>query len=99
MTSTYIVQPGDTLSGIAKRFEVSLESLIKANPQIKDPDLIHPGEVIYIPARYRTYIVQPGDTLSGIAKKFGVSLADLIKANPQIKDPDLIHPGEAIKIP
>lgn len=49
MVTTYIVQPGDTLSGIAERFGVSLSDLIKANPQIDDPDLIHPGEVVYIP--------------------------------------------------
>lgn len=49
MINTYIVQKGDTLSGIAKRFGVKLSDLIKANPQIKDPDLIHPGEAIKIP--------------------------------------------------
>ncbi|MDQ3154214.1 MAG: LysM peptidoglycan-binding domain-containing protein [Actinomycetota bacterium] len=99
MVTTYIVQPGDTLSGIAERFGISLSDLIRANPQINDPDLIHPGEVVYIPARHRRYIVQPGDTLSGIAERFGVSLSDLIRANPQINDPDLIHPGEVINIP
>jgi spore coat assembly protein SafA len=99
MVATYIVQPGDTLSGIADRFGVTLLALEQANPQITNPNLIHPGEVVYIPARYRTYIVQPGDTLSGIAVKFEVGLADLEKVNPQITDPDVIHPGQLINIP
>lgn len=99
MVTTYIVQPGDTLSGIAEKFGITLSNLERANPQITNPDLIHPGEVVYIPARHRTYIVQPGDTLSGIAVKFDVSLADLEKANPQITDPDLIHPGQVVNIP
>lgn len=46
---TYVVQRGDTLSGIARRFGVSLSALIRANPQIDDPDRIFPGQVINIP--------------------------------------------------
>jgi spore coat assembly protein SafA len=49
MIATYIVQPGDTLSGIAERFGVSLSDLEKANPQIPDPNRIFPGQVINIP--------------------------------------------------
>jgi spore coat assembly protein SafA len=96
---TYVVQPGDTLSGIAEMFGVSLAALEAANPQIKNPDLIFPGQVVTIPAPVVTYVVQPGDTLSGIAQKFGVNLAALEAANTQIKNPDLIFPGQVIKIP
>jgi spore coat assembly protein SafA len=46
---TYVVRPGDTLSGIAERFGVSLGALEAANPQITNPDLINPGQVIKIP--------------------------------------------------
>jgi nucleoid-associated protein YgaU len=46
---TYIVQRGDTLSGIARRFGVSLTALERANPQIADPNRIFPGQVINIP--------------------------------------------------
>lgn len=45
----YTVQRGDTLSGIARRFGVSLADLLRANPQIDDPDRISPGQVINIP--------------------------------------------------
>jgi spore coat assembly protein SafA len=99
MATTYIVQSGDTLSGIAQKFGISLSDLERANPQIHKPDLIFPGEVVHIPPRHRTYIVQSGDTLSGIAQKFGVGLSDLEKANPQIHNPDLIFPGQVINIP
>ena len=50
MASTYVVQPGDTLSGIADRFGVSLSDLEAANPQIVDPNTIFPGQVINIPS-------------------------------------------------
>ena len=46
---TYVVQPGDTLSGIAEKFGVSLAALEAANPQIPDFNLIFPGQVINIP--------------------------------------------------
>ena len=48
--STYIVQRGDSLSRIAKAHGLSLDAVIKANPQIKNPDLIHPNDKITLPS-------------------------------------------------
>jgi LysM repeat protein len=99
---TYVVQEGDTLSAIAQKFGVSLPALEGANPQIPNPDLIFPGQVITVPvngAPPRTYVVQPGDTMSGIAEKFGVSLSALEAANPQVSDPNLIFPEQVLTIP
>ena len=45
----YTVQHGDTLSGIAQRFGVSLTALEAANPQIANPNLIYPGQSLNIP--------------------------------------------------
>lgn len=47
--NTYTVKKGDTLSEIAKDQGVGLSSLIKANPQIKNPNLIYPGQQINMP--------------------------------------------------
>lgn len=47
--TVYIVQKGDTLFEIARRFCVPLDVLIAANPQIKDPNLIFPGDRVFIP--------------------------------------------------
>jgi rare lipoprotein A len=47
--TTYTIQPGDTLWGLAvKRFRVDLNTLVEANG-IRDPGRIHPGQVIRIP--------------------------------------------------
>jgi len=46
---TYVVQAGDTLSAIARKCGVSLDDLLAANPQIKDPASIYPGQQIRIP--------------------------------------------------
>jgi spore coat assembly protein SafA len=65
---TYVIQPGDTLFFIAGRFGVTVEDILAANPQITNPDLIFPGQIIEIPIPAPppppdpgiTYIVQPG---------------------------------------
>lgn len=45
----YIVRKGDTLWGIAKKYGVSLTELISANPQIRNPNLIYPGDEVRLP--------------------------------------------------
>lgn len=47
----YTVKKGDTLSAIAKKYGITLEALLKANPQIKNPNLIKIGQVINIPGK------------------------------------------------
>lgn len=46
IASAYNVEYGDTLSKIAKKANLSLSELFQLNPQIEDPDLIHPGDEI-----------------------------------------------------
>ncbi|HML38978.1 MAG TPA: LysM peptidoglycan-binding domain-containing protein [Bacillota bacterium] len=45
----YVVKPNDTLYLIAHEFNVPLAQLIKANPQISNPDMIFEGQTITIP--------------------------------------------------
>src|SRR5438270_8446018 len=74
--SNYSVQQGDTLSGIAQQAYGDgnqWQVIYNANTQVigNDPNLIRPGEVLYIPQLSQTSptpgsnnTVQPGDTLS-----------------------------------
>jgi LysM repeat protein len=48
---TYIVKSGDSLSRIANRMGIRLPDIIKANPQIKNPNLIYPGDQVNIPEK------------------------------------------------
>jgi LysM repeat protein len=48
--AAYLVQPGDTLSGIAASHGASLAAVETANPQLSDPNLIYAGQSIKIPA-------------------------------------------------
>jgi len=61
MHMDYVVQPGDTMWLIARRFGVRLEDLIAANPQIPHPDRLVPGQVVHVPVAVpppivRTYV-------------------------------------------
>ncbi len=45
----YVIKPGDTLSGLARRNGTSVKALMQANPQIADPNLIHAGASMTVP--------------------------------------------------
>src|SRR5688572_10974426 len=47
----YQIKSGDTLGRIAQRFKVTVADIMAANPEITNPDLIVPGQVIVIPPR------------------------------------------------
>lgn len=44
----YVVQPGDTLWQIAVKNQTGISELIAKNPQFKNPNLIYPGDKVYI---------------------------------------------------
>lgn len=111
--STYVVQPGDTLSGIAQ------SELGDANrwpqiwvlnrDQIGDPDLIFAGQVLTLPDPASTdpvpqvHRVVPGDTLSTIARdKLGDAsrFPEIFELNRNIiNNPNLIFPGQVLLVP
>jgi len=106
----YTVHSGDSLSAIAARNGVSLDSLLSANPQVHNPNLIYAGQTIHIPggsgggspppaSTTHNYTVHSGDTMSGIAARNGISLASLEHANPQISNFNRISIGQVIHIP
>lgn len=100
----YTVQSGDTMWNISKKLNVSFNSLVQANPQIKNPSFIYVGEQIHIPSsstatKGKTYTVQSGDTMWKIASRLGVSYNALLQANPQVKNPSVIYAGETLNVP
>lgn len=57
---SYTIKSGDTLSGIAARYHTSVSALMKANPQIKNANLIYTGHQLNIPGSKDTF--EPGRT-------------------------------------
>lgn len=48
-TTTYTVRAGDSMWKIAVKYQVGVSEIIKANPQVKNPALIYPGQKLNIP--------------------------------------------------
>lgn len=103
----HVVQRGETLSQIARRYNTTVAELQRLN-NLADPSLIVAGQVIQLPggttaggtttSGQQTYTVKRGDTLSQIAQRYGVSTADLARANG-ITNPRLIYAGQQLVIP
>jgi peptidoglycan DL-endopeptidase LytF len=94
----YYVQRGDTLRKIAFKFSTTVDSLLRANPQIGNPNVIYVGQAISIPAGAATYVVQRGETLRIIANRFGTTIDNLLRLNPNIKNPNVIYVGQVINV-
>ena len=101
---THNVVAGDTLSGIAAAYSVTVDAVAGLNG-IVNPDIIFPGDILNIPGtggEARTepglYIVQAGDTLSGIAQRYGVTVSAIQEAN-DLSDADLIFAAQTLVIP
>lgn len=85
----YVVCAGDTLSSIGYRYNISWQELASYN-QIKNPNLIYPGNEIRIPCKQvyvaQKYIVKKGDNLSKIAKKFNTTWQKIYMDNKDVID-------------
>ena len=105
----HIVKQGDTLFELSKKYNVSLQAIIDANPQLSDPNKLNIGDKIKIPTTSTSgqgtddvlykHVVKQGDTLYKLSKAWGVPLQTLINANPQLSDPNVLKIGDVINIP
>lgn len=79
----YIVEKGDTLYSLSKRFNISIEELKRIN-NLND-DILSIGQVLKLSNtddnEYDTYIVKKGDSLWAISKEYNIPLNELIKIN------------------
>jgi surface antigen/nucleoid-associated protein YgaU len=99
LTATnYTVQPGDTLSTIAAKFNISTDTVLWANSLGAD-DTIKPGKTLTIPpVSGLLYRVSSGDTLGGIASAFHTDQQKIINANDL--DPDVgLTAGATLMVP
>ncbi len=102
-TNTYIVQSGDSLWSIAKRFNVSVDDLKSENNLTSN--LISIGQVLRIPSstpsnpnpNYIVYIVQSGDSLYRIAQQYNTTV-DTIKSFNNLTS-NTLQIGQELLIP
>ena len=100
MYETYTVKPGDTLYGISRKFNTTVNELISLNNLI-DTNLSI-GQEIKLPDKeivtdYEIYEVMEGDSLYKIANKYNIMVSDLIDYNGL--PTTIITVGDIIRIP
>jgi len=106
----YVVERGDSLSVIARRFNTSVTRLASLN-QLQSRNRIQIGQRLLLPqdnsqqtsvaaviAAEGSYTVRRGDTVSLIAARYGVTEQALLGVNG-IQDPHRIYPGQQLTIP
>jgi lipoprotein-anchoring transpeptidase ErfK/SrfK len=109
--ASVIVQPGDTLSTIARRHGSSVGVIARANG-LASVDLIRVGQRLTVPSAgvfappsvrvpgvsSSLHIVRPGETLMRIAVLYGTTVSAIARANG-LSSPDRIYVGQRLSIP
>lgn len=93
----YIVKKGDTLYGISKKFNISINRLKELNNLKTNLLAIGQNLLVVDNVNPEEYIVEKGDNLYKIAKLYGITTEDLMKYNNL--DTALLQVGEKLKIP
>ncbi|MCX6760795.1 MAG: LysM peptidoglycan-binding domain-containing protein [Candidatus Nealsonbacteria bacterium] len=94
----YIVEDGETLSSIATRFNISLNTVLLANNLTKSTQ-IKPGvSLIILPVTGIIYHVKSGDTISVIAEKYKGKTDEIVAINSLPEEGD-IYTGDILIIP
>lgn len=94
--ATCTVKKGDTLGGLAKRYDVETDDLRRWNAL--RGDTIQTGQKLWLHPPTRRYRIRKGDTISRIAKREGVKSGDILAVNPGL-DPRKLRPGQHIHLP
>ena len=93
----YEVAAGDSLGGLADRFEVTLDTIISFNALRRERDLREGLELVIPSHSGIRYTVRRGDNLSRIANRHGVSLDAVLDVNDIASS--IITPGQILLIP
>lgn len=79
--STYVVREGDTISGVAKMFNVSINTILWAN-NLTSKSFLKTGQVLIIlPVSGIKYTIQKNDTISSVAKKYRADANEIYNYN------------------
>lgn len=95
--SVYQVRKGDTISGIAERYDISVDTIFSANG-IQSARGLKPGQFLKIPSMSGiVYKTHEGDTIQSISTKYSISEDRLILSNSLLSDK--IEPDDLLFLP
>jgi len=82
--NTYIIETGDSLYKIARKYNINPELLASING-LEEVDYIYPGQEILIPkSGFSYYITKDGDTIDTVMQMFNSNKDEFNKYNPTI---------------
>ncbi|WP_100405602.1 LysM peptidoglycan-binding domain-containing protein [Bacillus solitudinis] len=93
----HVVQSGEALWQIARRYNVDLTSIVQVN-ELPNPNQLVIGQALVIPVPGTSHIVRYGETLWSISQQYGVTINEIVQTN-QLTDPNLLYPGTTLIIP
>jgi LysM repeat protein len=105
---TYTVRAGDTVTGIARKFQMSTRQLLQLN-EIARNSLIVPGQKLKLisdvvappsvekAAAATVHVVKRGETIASIAKQHGISISTVLSMN-SLSAKAIIFPGQRLTI-
>ena len=86
-TISYIVKTGDSLYTIAKKYNTTVEELMKINHL--SSSMIYPNQVLFIPSTCNinndTYLTKECESINDILGKFNIDYQTLVKYNDVLK--------------
>ena len=86
---TYIVEPGDTVTSIAKKFDISINTILWEN-NLSAYSIIRPGkELAILPATGLNHTVKKGDTIASLSKTYQVEPDAILEANRILNENDI----------
>jgi LysM repeat protein len=103
---TYVVQRGDTLFAIARRYGTTVSAIARLNGLV-NPSYIYVGQRLRIPGGAPLpppvkcgvwYVVRPGDTVSALALRYGTTVWAIVSANG-LPNANRIYVGQRLRIP
>jgi LysM repeat protein len=108
----HTVRPGESATGIARSYGLTLEDLLRLN-YLDNPNLLSSGQRLRVTARvpalavdeepltHRTatniHLVAAGETLEEIADEYGTTIRDLLRANG-LPNEKMVYPGQRLRI-
>ena len=94
----YQIQPGDTISKIAVKFDISTDVIFWANQGLRS-SFVKPGqEIVILPVEGVLHEIRDGDTLDSIAGLYGIGSEEIKKFNPNFQE-SLQNSGNRLVIP
>lgn len=90
----HVLEKGETLYSVSRKYKVSYEALASANG-ITDPTKLKVGTILIIPS---VHVVEKGETLFGLARQYGISVGDLLAAN-KLSQGYVLKIGDVLVVP